>query len=123
MKPKRPTQSRFPINQTDEQSAQAVVSNPPDGDDVIADFVYRLAERAQVAAVVLLEIENEIRSDYCGERCYVARQRGDYRAYVTNRNTLIVRDSRLGESNPLLARRYGVSLRRIEQILRAARKP
>ena len=98
-----------------------MVSSPPDGDDVIADLIYRLAERAQVAAVVLLEIEAEIRRDYCGERCYVAKQRGDYKAYVSNRNQLIIRDSRAGESNHLLARRYGVTQRRIEQVLAKAR--
>lgn len=83
--------------------------------------MYRLAERAQVAAVILLEVEAEIRGDYCGERCYIAKQRGDYKAYVSNRNLLIVRDSRNGESNALIARRHGLTQRRVEQILLQAR--
>lgn len=98
-----------------------MVLSPPDGDDVIADLIYRLATLTQVACVQLLEVEAEIRRDYCGERCYIAKQRGDYKAYVSNRNQLIVRDSRAGESNHLLARRYGVTQRRIEQVLRQAR--
>lgn len=97
--------------------AAAAVASPPDGDDIIADLIYRLAQRVELPALVVLEIETEIRQDYRGERCYIAAQRGDFRAYLANRNQLVLRDHRAGESDYLLARRYGVTLRRIRQIL------
>lgn len=99
------------------------MASPPDGDDIISDLLYRLQLKLQVSCVQLLEVEAEIRQDYRGERCYIAAQRGDYHAYVSNRNQLILRDHRAGESDLLLARRYGVTLRRIRQILAKHRAP
>ena len=116
-KPTNPPPSMFRINQTDEQAASAAVSAPLDGEDIISDLFWRLSQRVQIAALVLIEVEQEIRTDWAGERPYIAAKKEHQRPVISARNGRIYADWRRGERVPLLARRYGVTERRIRQII------
>jgi Mor family transcriptional regulator len=107
----------FRINQTDEQAASAAAVSQPDGDDIITDLFWRLSQRVQIAAVVLVEIEQEVRADWAGERPYIAATREQLRPFISLRNACIFSDWRRGERVPLLARRHGVTERRIRQVI------
>ena len=111
-----PRPSAFALNRTPEQEQQLAppASHP---DDIIGDVLARIAERVQIAALVLIEVEMEVRRDWAGDRPYIAATGEQMRAQISARNGRVYSEWRKGERIPLLARRYGVSERRIRQII------
>ena len=80
-------------------------------------MLWRISQRVQIAAVLLIELEQEIRTDWAGERPYIAAKREHLHSVISARNGRIYADWRRGERVPLLARRYGVTERRIRQVI------
>lgn len=62
-------------------------------------------------------IEAEVRKDWGGDRPYIAKLGEVGRVMQSGRDEQIRHDSRKGAHPKLLARRYGISTRRIRQIL------
>lgn len=87
--------------------------------DIIADILKRIAAATKVTAKMLASIEKEVRADWGGERCYIAKTNGETAAEMSLRNACIRRDYRRGAHEDLLARRHGVSVARIRQIIRS----
>lgn len=89
-------------------------------DDIIDDILRRVIEMAPAFSEALArQIAEEARREWAGERVrfyYIARRDDDMRS---QRNEAIKRDYLAGERLGLLSRRYGVSERRILQIIRA----
>lgn len=69
----------------------------------------------------LRQLEEEIRNDWGGDRPYVPKMGEQAREFVSQRNALICAQYRAGERVALLARRHGLSKRRVEQIIRSCR--
>lgn len=88
--------------------------------DVITDTLERLAERRKIPDKVLREVEADLRADWGGERTYIPKVGETGRAQLTERDRRIRADFRRGEREPLLARRHGISVRRVRQILQAS---
>jgi Mor family transcriptional regulator len=86
--------------------------------DLIDDVLLRVMEAAPgLSATLAREIGQKVRHDWAGDTvkvCYIARES---RAVRSQRNEAIKRDWQRGERLPLLERRYGLSERRIRQIL------
>lgn len=61
-----------------------------------------------------------IQAEWCGDRPYIRKANEAARAERSLRDRAIVRDHQRGESSALLSRRYGISRRRIEQLVRNA---
>lgn len=97
--------------------AEQALATVPDGNDVLSEFSYRLAQKLQHIGVEILEVENELRRDFGGERHYIPRHGEDHRIYLEKRDQAIYRDWRNGEREPLLARRYQCTERRIRQVI------
>lgn len=76
-----------------------------------------ILRRAGVQPADAERIEQDVRRDWGGERPYIAKVGEARRKYVETRNARIRLDAHRGESSKLLSRRYGMSLRRINQIL------
>ena len=83
------------------------------------DFLARLhalmLEHADPALVVAA-----VQVEWGGDRPYIRKANEAARAERSLRDRAIVRDHQRGESAALLARRYGISRRRVEQLLRNA---
>lgn len=84
-------------------------------DDIIVDIFERIG--SALPAPVRAELERSIRRDWGGDRPYIARSGESGKASLSQRNASIARDYHQGESIALLERRYGVSRRRIYQVL------
>lgn len=74
----------------------------------------------QVAGMVAAEWQAGVVRDWGGERPYIGK--GGQRA-MSRRDAAIWRDWRAGERAPALARRYGISARRVLQIVAAQGAP
>lgn len=98
-----------------------VLAQVTDGNDVLAEFSYRLAQKIQGISLEIIEVENELRRDFGGESHYVPRHGEDYRVRLTQRDQRIYTDWSRGEREPLLARRYELTERRIRQIINKLR--
>lgn len=98
-----------------------VLAQVTDGNDVLAEFSYRLAQKIQGISLEIIEVENEIRRDFGGESHYVPRHGEDYRVRLTQRDQRIYSEWRNGEREPLLARRHRLTERRIRQIINKLR--
>ena len=61
-----------------------------------------------------------IQAEWGGDRPYIRKANEAARAERSLRDRAIVRDHQRGESSALLSRRYGISRRRIEQLVRNA---
>lgn len=87
--------------------------------DIVKDIMQRIADQfgAGLSADALRRIETEVRRDWGGDRPYIARTGESARAAFSARNAAIARDWRHGESITLIARRYGISRKRVYQIL------
>lgn len=86
------------------------------------DFVRDLTDRiiagvVRLSAIDKARIAEEIRQCYGGDRPYVARNGESARALMVRRDQAIWHSYRRGEPAPLLARRHGISVRRVQQIL------
>jgi len=86
--------------------------------DLISDIFQRLAERhAKIPPKVLRDVEAEVRADWGGERHYIAKQGETGREQMAERDAAIRRDYAHGERIDFLARRHGISVKRVRQIL------
>jgi hypothetical protein len=92
--------------------------------DLVSELLDRIATKVNIAEPVLRDIERTARAEWGGRRHYVLMNGG-------NRQELMSRDSRIradfrrltcagtkpNEARKYLARRFGLSIRRIGQIL------
>ena len=86
--------------------------------DLISDIFQRLAERhAKIPAKVLRDVEADIRADWGGERHYIAKVGESGRAQLEARDRQIHAEHRHGDHDELIARRHGISVKRVRQIL------
>ena len=87
-------------------------------DDVLAAMIEAAGPevRPKLAAVAH-QVSQQKHHEWLGERVYVSGARKAASQEISNRNAAIKRDHQRGERVPLLMRRYGLSRRRIEQIL------
>lgn len=88
--------------------------------DIVTDTLQRLAERAKIPAKVRAEVETEIRADWGGERVYIPKRGENDQQQLSERDARIRRDFRRGEREPLIARRHGISVKRVRQILQCS---
>jgi Mor family transcriptional regulator len=85
-------------------------------DDIVADILRRvLALAPQFNAELAQRIDREVRETWGGDRPYIARRAGEG---TSARNDAIRRDHQAGERTGLLCRRYGLTPRQIQRILR-----
>ena len=70
----------------------------------------------QTAQLVGNAIPKQIGRDYNGERPYIGKGADAVRE-MSARNRAIIRDWKAGERVALLARRYGISARRVRQVI------
>lgn len=90
-------------------------------DDFLARLRALLLEHApELAAVPLEAVLAAIQAEWGGDRPYIRKQGEAARVERSLRDRAIVRDHQRGESAALLARRYGISRRRVEQLVRNA---
>lgn len=90
-------------------------------DDLVADILARATAAADKNEGVLTaemadRIEREVRSDWGGDRVFIPKRAGEGHS---DRNARIVRDYLSGERLAFLERRYGLSQRRLLQIIKA----
>jgi Mor family transcriptional regulator len=83
--------------------------------DILEDFQARLIaigfKDPQIEKLCI-----EVRQDWAGERTYISCQY-ELKKQVSARNRSIIRDFKSGERVALLARRYGLSRKRIYEII------
>jgi Mor family transcriptional regulator len=85
-------------------------------DDIVADILRRLVQLTPgFSAAVLQQVERDIRAHWGGDRPYIARRAGEG---TSARNEAIRRDHQAGERTGLLCRRYRLTPRQIQRILR-----
>lgn len=88
-------------------------------DDIVADILRRvLALSPEFSAALMLplaQIDREVRDHWGGDRAYIARRAGEG---SSARNDAIRRDHRAGERTGLLCRRYHLTPRQIQRIVR-----
>lgn len=104
--------------------AAAPVDSQPTGrtllDDVVTDILARVdaaLREGDETDAALAQVEREVRRDWGGERPYIAKAGESARREQSLRDEQIRRDFRRGERVALLARRHGISERRIRKIL------
>lgn len=84
--------------------------------DIIDDILRRVLEMApSFSAAIAKKISQETRHDWNGDRPYISQDGGQ--EYKTQRDQRMLKDWQRGERIPLLVRRYGISERRVRQIL------
>lgn len=89
--------------------------------DLVADILQRISERkGKLTKSAVREIESEVRRDWGGGKHYVARVGECGQAILSERDAAIRAQHRRGDHVKLLSRRWGLSERRIRQILIAA---
>lgn len=85
----------------------------------MADILQRVVMRiGEPAANVAMDLEDEIRRDWGGDRPYIAKAGESWRIQRTMREEAIRADHRNGAHPAALSRKWGVSIRRIQQILK-----
>ena len=89
-------------------------------DDIISDILHRVANviTRKDSHALLAQIEAEVRAEWGGDRPYIARTGEAAAREISSRNAAIVRDYGRGERTRFLARKYGISERRVRQIVR-----
>ena len=75
---------------------------------------------AQDAGKAAADWQQWLADEWGGDRPYIRKANEAARAERSLRDRAIVRDHQRGESSALLSRRYGISRRRIEQLVRNA---
>ena len=92
---------------------------PRFSDDIIDDVLRRVIEMAPAfTAALAAQVARETRHEWAGDKArifYIARRDDETRSA---RNESIMRDYRSGERLALLERRYGITQRRILQIIK-----
>ena len=126
MKPRRKKKSPFAINQTGQPAPENAAASPPTGaiagDDILADVLARVREAVgEDFAKVQQGIEQAMRRDWGGERAYIAKNGESARNFLSRRDQQIIAQARRGDHIPLIARRWDISVRRVQQILSTRR--
>jgi len=85
--------------------------------DILKDILQRVAEIQRLPVAEIAKIEAELRKDFGGERHYIARIGETAARMMAQRDIAIRAQHRAGEHVPLLSRRWGLSPRRIRQII------
>lgn len=81
------------------------------------DILHRVRKMFDLPPDVLVRVELGVRKDWGGERHYIARL-GESARQVRNKRDQLIRDQyRRGEHVTLLARRWNMSIRRVQQIV------
>ena len=75
------------------------------------------AIRLPVTALELQDLELSLRSDWGGERAYIRRTGEASDKEMARRDIAIRAQHRRGERVELLSRRWGISIRRVQQII------
>lgn len=89
-------------------------------DDIVLDILDRIALKVgAVTPRVARQLEKEIRNDWGGERPYIAKIGENARTERLQRNIRIRDEARHGTPIPVIARRHGVSEKRVRQIIAA----
>lgn len=87
--------------------------------DILEDVIQRVIARWEAApANELMQLEEELRRDWGGDRPYIAKQGESGRVERSRREEAIRAEHRHGERPGLLARKWGLSPRRIQQIVK-----
>ncbi len=87
--------------------------------DILQDVFGRLSTVLghHQASEALRKIEREVRRDWGGERCYIGKRPEDYAEQLASRDNAVRRHYSKGESAECVARRYGISVKRVQQIV------
>jgi len=88
-----------------------------DENDVVLDIMTRVREMFTADAAQLQELEAGVRRDWGGERPYIAKLGESARAARSWRDERIRSEYRRGERSGYLARKWGISERRVRQIV------
>ncbi len=108
------------------------VKNSASLPDIIVDMIQRIASLtlpsdAASRERVLQTLEKELRSTWGGDRAYIPHRRGDVDNKLhSERNSRILREHQQGRHIAWMAKKEGLSERRVLQIvgtLRAGRRP
>jgi Mor family transcriptional regulator len=95
----------------------ARADSPPTG-DLCEDIVVHILSLAALPAERAQAIEAEIRGFWGGERPYIAKVGELGKRLLSARHDQIRAESRRGESDAFLARRWGLTPRHIRRIVR-----
>ena len=85
--------------------------------DLLADVLQRIAKITALPPAQIQSLEAELRADWGGGRAYIARMGECGARLQAQRDIRIRQEHRNGESVRLLSRRWGLSERRIRQII------
>lgn len=86
--------------------------------DLVADIFQRITEKhGKLPAKLANEVEQEVRADWGGERHYIAKVGESGKVQMAARDQQICREHHAGDHDELIARRHGISVKRVRQIL------
>ncbi|MCR6700867.1 MAG: hypothetical protein NVV68_06845 [Dokdonella sp.] len=88
--------------------------------DIVSDLLQRILSRFTLPADLVADVERDVRRDWGGDRPYIAKQGELGRRLRSAREERIRAEHRRGEHVGILARRWGLSIRRIQQIVKSA---
>lgn len=88
---------------------------------MIENLTGQLGISAETACLVAATVADDLLRDWRGERPYIGPSAEDVRRRQSARNEALLRDWRNGERIPLLARRYGISVKRVYAVLKISR--
>lgn len=99
------------------QAGSLATTEPPR--DILEDIIQRVIERWHEApANDLMALEEELRRDWGGDRPYIAKSGEAGRIERSRREEAIRAEHRRGERPSLLARRWGISIRHVQRIVK-----
>lgn len=125
-KSRRRSSPRQPQSQPPRRPAQLALAagSQPAGEaaqaelDIVGDILRRISELVPAVDLdALADVEAAVRHDWGGDRAYVTKRGESHQARMSKRDEAIRDQHQRGESVPLLSRRWGVSERRIRQIV------
>lgn len=88
--------------------------------DIVLDVLQRIVARiGDVPANIPIEVEQEIRRDWGGDRPYIAKAGEAGKIERTRREAAIRAEHHRGVHVNALSRKWGLSIRRVQQIVKA----
>ena len=85
---------------------------------LVADILERIRQKyPRLPAAVAREVELEARADWGGERHYIPKRGESGRQQLAERDRQIHAEHRRGDHDELIARRHGISIMRVRQVL------
>lgn len=94
-----------------------------DENDLVHDILHRVRTMFDLPPDDLVHVEQAVRKDWGGERCYVAKLGESGKAIRSKRDERIREQFRKGDHVPLLARRWGISERWVRKIVYGSESP